>query len=178
MCNPHVGLHLYVRVCLCMCVRACVRACERMRVCVWCACAQCVCVYIRACIWITFISKDIVWRIKFSVTLAGRVLEDVEGCRGILEMEKCNDHSNTQEMCSELIGQSVWNQFVKINVMRLIIVKLLGNIIQKPPQIIAENVLPDSQCGFRQGCCCMNIIFTTRQLVKKARKYNYCFLCY
>ena len=50
--------------------------------------------------------------------------------------------------------------------------KLLGRILQERLQIVAESVLPDSQCGFRQGRSCVDMIFVARQLVEKAREHN------
>ena len=50
--------------------------------------------------------------------------------------------------------------------------KLLGRIIQERLQVIAENVLLDSQCGFRRGHSCVDMIFVARQLVEKAREHN------
>ena len=42
--------------------------------------------------------------------------------------------------------------------------KLLGKVVQNCLQKVAEKVLPESQCGFRKGCSCTNIIFMVRQL--------------
>ena len=50
--------------------------------------------------------------------------------------------------------------------------KLLGQIIQERLQYIAESVLPDSQCGFRQGRGCSDMIFVARQLVEKTREHD------
>ena len=50
--------------------------------------------------------------------------------------------------------------------------KLLGRILQERLQHVAERVLPDSQCGFRQGRGCVDMIFAARQLVEKAREHN------
>ena len=50
--------------------------------------------------------------------------------------------------------------------------KLLGRILQERLQIVAESVLPDSQCGFWQGRSCIDMIFVARQLVEKAREHN------
>ena len=50
--------------------------------------------------------------------------------------------------------------------------KLLGRIVQERLQCITESVLPDSQCGFRQGRGCSDMIFVARQLVEKAREHN------
>ena len=37
---------------------------------------------------------------------------------------------------------------------------------------VAEEVLPDSQCGFRAGRGCADMIFCARQLMEKAREHN------
>ena len=50
--------------------------------------------------------------------------------------------------------------------------KLLGWIVQERLQSIAESVIPDSQCGFRQGRSCSDMIFVARQLVEKTREHN------
>ena len=50
--------------------------------------------------------------------------------------------------------------------------KLLGQIVQEQLQCIAESVLLDSQCGFRRGQGCSDMIFVARQLVEKAREHN------
>ena len=39
-------------------------------------------------------------------------------------------------------------------------------------QRVAEEVLPDSQCGFRAGRGCVDMVFCARQLVEKAREHN------
>ena len=38
--------------------------------------------------------------------------------------------------------------------------------------MIAENILPESQSGFRKGCGCEDMIFVARQLVEKAREHG------
>ena len=50
--------------------------------------------------------------------------------------------------------------------------KLLGRILQERLQRVTERVLPDSQCGFRQGWGCVDMIFAARQLVGKAREHH------
>ena len=50
--------------------------------------------------------------------------------------------------------------------------KIFVKIIQSKPQNVAEEVLPDLQCGFREGRGCANMIFCVRQLVKRAREHN------
>lgn len=50
--------------------------------------------------------------------------------------------------------------------------KLFARVIQERLQVIAERVLPDSQCGFRRGRGCCDMIFVARQLLEKAREHN------
>ena len=38
--------------------------------------------------------------------------------------------------------------------------------------MITENILPESQSGFRKGCGCTDMIFVARQLVEKAREHS------
>jgi len=40
--------------------------------------------------------------------------------------------------------------------------KVLGRVIQDKLKMIAEDVLPDSQCGFRTGRGCIDMIFVAR----------------
>ena len=49
---------------------------------------------------------------------------------------------------------------------------LLGRILQERLQIFAVSILPDSECDFRQGRSCLDIIFVTRQLVEKAKEHS------
>ncbi len=46
--------------------------------------------------------------------------------------------------------------------------KLVARIVQSRLQVVAEKVLPESQCGFRRGRGCTDMIFAIRQLVEKA----------
>ena len=41
-------------------------------------------------------------------------------------------------------------------------------MIQGRLQKLAEDELPESQCGFRKGRGCMDMVFTMRQLVEKS----------
>ena len=50
--------------------------------------------------------------------------------------------------------------------------KVLGKIVQGRLQVIAENILPESQSGFRKGRGCTDIIFVVMQLVEKAREHG------
>ena len=36
---------------------------------------------------------------------------------------------------------------------------VLGRIVQERLQVINENILPESQSGFRKGLCCANMLF-------------------
>ena len=45
-------------------------------------------------------------------------------------------------------------------------------VIQMRLQKVAEEVLPDSQCGFQAGKGCTDMIFCARQLMEKAREHN------
>ena len=49
--------------------------------------------------------------------------------------------------------------------------KLAARIVQNRLQSIAEQELPESQCGFRQGRGCTDMIFVVRQLVEKALEH-------
>ena len=50
--------------------------------------------------------------------------------------------------------------------------KMVARILQERLQRLAEDVLPESQCGFRKGRGCMDMIFTIRQLVEKSWEHN------
>ncbi len=50
--------------------------------------------------------------------------------------------------------------------------KVFARIIQERLQVIAEEILPDSQCGFRKGRGCTDMIFVARQLVEKCREHD------
>ena len=47
--------------------------------------------------------------------------------------------------------------------------KLLGRIVQ---DFLAKKVLPESQCEFKKGYSCIDIIFMVRQLAEKAIEHN------
>lgn len=49
--------------------------------------------------------------------------------------------------------------------------KVFARIIQQRLQIIAEDILPDSQCGFRAGRGCTGMSFAARQLIEKCREH-------
>ena len=50
--------------------------------------------------------------------------------------------------------------------------KLFGKIIQKRLQEVAEEVLLDSQCGFRRGRGCVDMIFCARQIIEKSIEHD------
>ena len=49
---------------------------------------------------------------------------------------------------------------------------MLARVIQERLQQIAEDILPDLQCGFRRGRGCTDRIFAARQLVEKTLEHN------
>ena len=50
--------------------------------------------------------------------------------------------------------------------------KLFARIIQNRLQDIAKFDLPDSQCGFRKGRGCVDMIFVARQLLEKTVEHQ------
>ena len=50
--------------------------------------------------------------------------------------------------------------------------KLVGRIVQNRLQQLAEQELPESQCGFHTGRSCTDMIFMVRQLTEKAIEHN------
>ena len=50
--------------------------------------------------------------------------------------------------------------------------KVAARILQGRLQELAEEVLPESQCGFRKGRGCSDMIFTVRQLIEKANEHK------
>lgn len=49
--------------------------------------------------------------------------------------------------------------------------KIMARIVQERLSAIAEQLLPESQCGFRKGRGCTDMIFTARQLIEKSREH-------
>ena len=50
--------------------------------------------------------------------------------------------------------------------------KLFTQVMQRRLERMVEDTLPDSQCGFRSGRGCIDMIFCARQLVEKMREHN------
>ena len=50
--------------------------------------------------------------------------------------------------------------------------KVFTRIMQDRLQVVAESILPESQCGFRKGRGCVDMIFAARQLTEKSREHN------
>ena len=50
--------------------------------------------------------------------------------------------------------------------------KLFARILQNRLQEIAEDVLPESQCGFRKGRGCTDMIYVARQLIEKSFEHD------
>ena len=53
-----------------------------------------------------------------------------------------------------------------------VIGKLFARILQDRLQTVAEDILPDSQCGFRKGRGCIDMVFMARQLVEKSIEHD------
>ena len=50
--------------------------------------------------------------------------------------------------------------------------KLFTKIVQQRLQTVAKRVLPDTECGFRSGRGCVEMIVCARQLMEKATEHN------
>ena len=50
--------------------------------------------------------------------------------------------------------------------------KVCARIIQEHLQKVVEGTVLDSQCSFRKGRCCVNMMFVARQLIEKTREHN------
>jgi hypothetical protein len=50
--------------------------------------------------------------------------------------------------------------------------KVVARVLQERLQKLAEEKLPESQCGFRTGHGCIDMIFTIRQLVEKSWEHK------
>ena len=50
--------------------------------------------------------------------------------------------------------------------------KVVTRILQDRLQQLAEEELPDSQCGFRKGRGCSDMTFAVRQLVEKSLEHK------
>ena len=50
--------------------------------------------------------------------------------------------------------------------------KVFARIMQERLQTIADKVLPESQCGFRRGRGCTDMIFAARQMIEKAGEHG------
>lgn len=53
-----------------------------------------------------------------------------------------------------------------------VIGKVIARLLQERLQELAEEVLPESQCGFRKGRSCADMIFVVRQLVEKSLEHK------
>ena len=50
--------------------------------------------------------------------------------------------------------------------------KVVARVIQGRLHKLAERVLPESQCGFRRGRGCTDMVFTVQQLTEKAIEHR------
>ncbi len=49
---------------------------------------------------------------------------------------------------------------------------MVARVLQERLHKVAEDELPQSQCGFRKGRSCTDMIFTVRQLVEKSWEHT------
>eukprot|EP00117_Sycon_ciliatum_P003161 scpid60766/ scgid8074/ LINE-1 reverse transcriptase homolog len=50
--------------------------------------------------------------------------------------------------------------------------KAVASLIQRRLQTLAENLLPDTQCGFCRGHSCTDMVFTVRQITEKLYEHR------
>lgn len=50
--------------------------------------------------------------------------------------------------------------------------KVMARILKERLEVVADQILPESQCGFRKDRGCIDMIFVARQLIEKVRKHN------
>ena len=50
--------------------------------------------------------------------------------------------------------------------------KTVARIIPSMLQVLAMEILPDMQCGFRKGRSCLDMMFTVRQVVEKLYEHQ------
>ena len=50
--------------------------------------------------------------------------------------------------------------------------KVVTRVLQERLQALAEEVLPESQCGFRKGRSCTDMIFTVHQIIEKSQEHR------
>ncbi|XP_065182367.1 uncharacterized protein LOC135813077 [Sycon ciliatum] len=55
--------------------------------------------------------------------------------------------------------------------------KLVARVVQNRLQVLAEDELPESQCGFRRNRGCADAIFSVRQLVEKSYEHRSKLFC-
>ena len=56
--------------------------------------------------------------------------------------------------------------------------KLFARVLNNRLQLVVEETVSDSQCGFRVGRGCVDMMFCVRQLVEKAIEHILKFFCY
>ena len=50
--------------------------------------------------------------------------------------------------------------------------KIMARILKERLEVVADRILPESQCGFRKGRGCIDMIFVARQLIEKVKEHN------
>ena len=67
-----------------------------------------------------------------------------------------------------ILSRSSWRGISLLDVMGKLFARVLNNRLQ----LVVEETVSDSQCGFRAGRGCVDMIFCVRQLVEKAIEHN------
>ena len=87
----------------------------------------------------------------------GTVVEDWRNAEIVLIPKKGN-----LKLCDNWQGISLLD----------VVGKVFAHILQEWLQKLAEKVLPESQCRFRKGRACVDMIFAARQLPEKCREHD------
>ncbi len=67
-----------------------------------------------------------------------------------------------------------WRGISLLDVVGKVFAKVIQTRLQEVVEeiVLVEEIVPDSQCGFRKGRGCVDMIFCARQMVEKAREHN------
>ena len=80
----------------------------------------------------------------------------------------CGKHDVTITNKSNLSDCKNWRGILLLDV----IGKVVARVIQERLQRLAEQELPESQCGFRKGHSCLDMNFTVHQLMEKTIEHQ------
>ena len=77
-------------------------------------------------------------------------------------------HANSIPKKGDLAKCDNWRGIALLDVVG----KVLARVIQTRLQEVASGFLPESQCGFRRGRSCSDMIFSVRQLLEKSIEHH------